>query len=331
MKAITYFNYGPPEVLQIKEVEKPEPGEDEILIRVQAAEATKADCEMRAFKYSVKWFWLPLRIVMGITKPKKQILGGYFAGEIEAIGKNVTTFTVGDAVFGSAGFGQGAYGEYLCLPASGTITTKPNNMSFAAAAAVPLGGLNALHFMRKAKIQPGDKVLIIGAGGSIGSHAVQIAKTMGAEVTSVDSHVKQALLTNLGSDHFIDYTKENFADQDLQYDVVFDMVPSSSYAACINALKPKGRYLCGNPRLSIMIKTVFTNRFTSRSASFALAGESIEELQTLQKMIEAGDIVSIVDCIYPMEEAAEAHRRVETEQRQGAVVLAIGESVYQSV
>lgn len=330
MKAITYNSYGPPEVLQVNEVKKPEPGEDEIRIRVHAAEATKADCEMRAFKYSVKWFWLPLRIALGITKPRKQILGGYFSGEIEALGKNVSNFAVGEAVFGSAGFGQGAYGEYLCLPASASIIAKPENMSFAEAAAVPLGGLNALHFMQKAQIQPGDNVLIIGAGGSIGAHAVQIAKSMGAEVTAVDSHVKEALLMRLGVDHFIDYTKEHFSDRDKQYDVVFDMVPSSSYSTCINMLTSNGRYLCGNPRLSVMLRSVITNRFSSKSASFAFAGESIEDLQTLKDMIESGDIKSIVDRAYTMEEAAEAHRRVETETREGAVVLLIGETVHQS-
>ena len=153
MKAITYRNYGPPEVLQVKEVKIPETGTDDVLIRVQAAEATKADCEMRAFKYSVKWFWLPLRIALGITKPRKQILGGYFSGVIEATGDNVSNFAAGDAVFGSAGFSQGAYGEYVSLPSSSTLASKPKNMSFAEAAAVPLGGLNALHFMRKAQIK----------------------------------------------------------------------------------------------------------------------------------------------------------------------------------
>ncbi|MDA4847411.1 NAD(P)-dependent alcohol dehydrogenase [Hoeflea poritis] len=325
MKAITYAKYGPPEVLQLADVEKPAPGDDELLIRVRAAEATKADCELRGFKFSVNWFWLPLRIAVGITRPRRKILGGYFAGEIAAVGKDVTGFTVGDAVFGSAGLRMGAYGEFAALPSKCTIAAKPHNMSFAEAAAVPLGGLNALHFMRLAKIKDGDTVLINGAGGSIGAHAVQIARSMGAEVTAVDKAQKAEMLERLGIDHFIDYTRENFARMGKTYDVVFDMVPRSSYRACMAVLKPGGRYFTGNPRLSVMLRTVLTNRFTDKHASFAFAGETIEELDTLRQMIEDGKIVSIVDRVLPMGEAATAHRLVETEQRNGAIVLSIGE------
>ena len=194
MKAITYANYGSPEVLQTREQEKPVPKADEVLIRVQAAEATKADVEMRRFKFAVKWFWLPLRIVFGLRKPKRQILGGYFSGEVESFGTDVTQFSTGDQVFGSAALRLGAYGEYVALPASYAIVAKPTNMSFAEAAAVPLGGFNALHFMRLAEIRPGNQVLINGAGGSIGLHCVQIAKSMGAEVTVVDSTIKENVL-----------------------------------------------------------------------------------------------------------------------------------------
>jgi len=325
MKAITYSRYGPPEVLQLKGVPKPVPKDDEVLIRVRAAEATKADCEMRSFNFAVKWFWLPLRIALGVSKPRRQILGGYFSGEIAALGKDVSNFTAGEQVFGGAGLSLGAYGEYVALPASYTIVAKPNNMSFAEAAAVPLGGLNALHFMRKAMIRPGDKILINGGGGSIGAHAVQIAKSMGAEVTAVDSAIKEAFLARIGADHFIDYTVEDFAASGRTYDVIFDMVPGSLFSGCIRALNPGGRYLSGNPRLSVMFRSVWTNRFTDKSASFAFARETKEELLALKEMIEARKIESIVDRIYPMEQAAEAHRRVETEQRIGAIVIAIGD------
>jgi NADPH:quinone reductase-like Zn-dependent oxidoreductase len=325
MKAITYANYGPPDVLQLKEVEKPVAKADEILIRVQAAEATKADVEMRSFRFAVKWFWLPLRIAFGIRKPKRQILGGYFSGEVESLGKDVTQFSTGDQVFGATALRLGAYGEYVALPASYAIADKPANMSFAEAAAVPLGGLNALHFMRLAEIQPGDQVLINGAGGSIGAHGLQIAKSMGAEVTVVDSTIKENMLRRMGADQFIDYTKENFAAMGQSYDVIFDMVAGSSYTECINTLKPNGRYLSGNPSLSVMIRSVFTTRFTNKTARFAFAGETKEDLVTLKKMIEDGRIKPIVDRVYPMENAPEAHRRVETEQRLGAVVFAIGE------
>ncbi len=325
MKAITYSNYGPPDVLKLTDVEKPVPEDDEVLIKVRAAEATKSDCEMRSFEYSVKWFWLPLRIALGVRKPRRQILGGYFSGEIESIGKDVTHFSAGDQVFGAAQLRLGAYGEYVALPESYTIVGKPSNMSFAEAAAVPLGGLNALHFMRGAKIQVGEKVLINGAGGSIGAYAVQIAKAMGAEVTAVDSTIKEDMLRRIGADHFIDYTKEDFASSGRTYHVIFDMVPGSQYSACIKALNPNGRYLSGNPRFSVMLRSVLTTRFTDKTATFAFARETKEELAALKEMIEDGTIGSIVDRVLPMEQAADAHRLVETEQRLGAVVIAIGD------
>ncbi len=324
MKAITYSSYGPPDVLRLEDVARPVPKDDEVLIRVRAAEATKSDCEMRSFKYSVKWFWLPLRIALGVRKPKQPILGGYFSGEVESVGKDVTGFSVGDPVFGAARLRLGAYGEYIALPANYTIVPKPDNMSFAEAAAVPLGGLNALHFMRRARIRTGEKVLINGAGGSIGAHAVQIARSMGAEVTAVDSAIKEDLLRRIGADHFIDYTKETFSASGQTYDVIFDMVPGSSYTLCINALNPNGRYLSGNPSLSVMVRSVFTTRFTDKTAIFAFARESKSELSALKEMIEDGRVVSILDRVYPMAQAAEAHQRVETEQRAGAIVISIG-------
>ena len=324
MKAITYQKYGPPDVLQVSDVEQPDPKDNEVLIRVRAAEATKADCEMRSFKFAVKWFWLPLRLAVGVTRPRRKILGGYFSGEVVSVGSSVKRLSVGDEVFGGAGLQMGAYGEYLALPESACIVRKPDTMSHAEAAAVPLGGLNAIHFMRKARIQAGEAVLINGAGGSIGAHAVQIARSMGAEVTGVDSTIKQDFLHRLGADHCIDYTQQDFTDGERHYDVIFDMVPRSSYAACIRSLNPGGRYLSGNPRLSVMLRSVFTSRFSDKTAMFAFARETREELQALQTMIDEGKIRSIVDRVYPMEEAADAHRLVETEQRIGAVVIEIG-------
>lgn len=325
MNAIIYSKYGPPEVLHLAEVDKPIPKDNEVLIRVRAAEATKSDCEMRSFKFSVKWFWLPLRVAFGVRRPRRPILGGYFSGEIESLGKDVTRFSPGDRVFGAAQLRLGAYGEYVALPAKFTIVAKPKNMSFEEAAAVPLGGLNALHFMRRAKVQVGEKVLINGAGGSIGAYGVQIAKSMGAEVTAVDGAIKEDLLRRMGADHFIDYRKSDFTSSGLTYDVIFDMVPGSRYSACIKALNPDGRYLSGNPRLSLMLRSLCTTWFSDKTAGFAFAEESREELLALKEMIEDGRIGSIVDCVFPMDQAADAHRRVETEQRLGAVVIAIGD------
>ena len=326
MKAIVYTKYGAPDVLQVKEVEKPKPRDGEILIRIHAAEATKADCELRSFNFAVKWFWLPLRIAMGITRPKNQILGGYFAGEIESVGKDVSKFKKGDRIFGTTKLRMGSYGEYVCLPANYTIVPKPHNLTFEEAAAVPLGGLNALHFFRKANIRNGEKVLINGAGGSIGTFGVQIAKAMGAEVTAVDSTIKEEMLRQIGADHFFDYTTEDFTKSGQTYDVIFSMVAKSSYSECLKALKPKGRYLMANPRISDMLRSVLTSKFTDKTAIFVFAGEEVEELLTLKNMIEEGKIQSIVDKIYPLEQAAEAHRRVETEQRLGPVVISVGKS-----
>ena len=221
---------------------------------------------------------------------------------------------------------MGAYGEYVCLPASYTLVPKPHNVSFEEAAAVPLGGLNALHFLRKANIQKGEKVLVNGAGGSIGTFGVQIAKAMGAEVTAVDSTIKEEMLRRIGADHFFDYIKEDFTKSRKTYDVIFDMVAKSSYSKCVKALNPKGRYLMANPRMSDMLRSVMTSMFTDKKAIFVFAGEKEEELLTLKKMIEAGNIKPIVDKIYPLEQTAEAHRRVETEQRLGPVVISVGKS-----
>ncbi|PCJ88366.1 MAG: NAD(P)-dependent alcohol dehydrogenase [Thiotrichaceae bacterium] len=321
MKAIVYNKYGAPDVLQIKEIERPKPKDDEVLIKVHSAEVTKADCEMRSFNFAVKWFWLPLRLAFGVFKPKKNILGGYFSGDIERVGENVTKFVVGDKIFGSAQMRLGAYGEYLCLPDNYTIIKKPNNMSYEEAAAVPLGGLNALHFMRKANIKEGDKVLINGAGGSIGTFAIQIAKNMGAEVTAVDSPIKEAMLRQLGVDYFIDYTQENVATQGKTYDAIFNMVANSRYSDFIKILNSNGRYLIGNPKLVDMFRSVVTSKLTDKIVMFSFAGEKEEELITLRSMIEAGKIRSVVDKIYSFNQITQAHHRVETEKRIGIVVL----------
>jgi NADPH:quinone reductase-like Zn-dependent oxidoreductase len=322
VKAIIYERYGPPDVLRVAEVPRPEPGEGEVLIRVRAAEATKADCELRAFRFAVVWFWLPLRLGMGVFRPRRKILGTYFAGEVVELGPGATRFSIGDEVFGGLGLRMGAYGEYVAVPEDTSIVVKPANMTFEEAAAVPLGGLNALHFLRLVGVKSGDRVLVNGAGGSIGLHGVQIAKAMGAEVTAVDKTEKEAVVRRMGADHFIDYTKQGFADSGPTFDVVFDMVPNSSFGDCMQVLKDRGRYCTGNPRFSVMLRCLWTSRLTDKVASFAFARESLEELEALREMIEAGKIRSIVDEVVPMERVADAHRRVENETRLGAIVIA---------
>jgi len=323
MKSIVYEKYGPPEVLQVKVVETPIPNDDQILVKIHAAEVTKADCEMRSLDFQVKWLRLPMRIALGIMRPRKKILGGYFSGEVESVGNRVDSYKKGDNVFGAAGLRLGAHAEYLCLPAESTIVPKPRHSSFEAAAAAVLGGLNAIHFMQSANIQKGETVLINGAGGSIGIYGIQIAKALGAEVTVVDSLHKKKMLYHIGADHFIDYAKEDFTKCGRTYDVIFNMVAKYSYTACIRSLNPKGRYIMANPKLSDMLRALLTSMCTDKKAIFAFAGETKEELITLTKMMEKGQIKPVVDKVYSIDQAADAHRRVETEKRLGAVIIAI--------
>ena len=325
MKAVVYHKYGPPEVLHVADVEKPHPKDSELLIKVHAAEVTKADCEMRSFNFPVKWFRLPLRLVLGVTKPRRQVLGGYFAGEVASVGKDVTKFKVGDRVFGATGLRFGAHGEYVNLPENQTMALMPDNISFEQAAATPLGALNAIHFMRLANIKAGETVLINGAGGSIGTFALQIARDMGAEVSVVDTGAKEEMLRGLGAVDFIDYTKASFADEGKTYDVVFDMVASSDFGECIKVLKPGGRLLLGNPSISKMIRCALTTRFTDKTATFAFAKETEAELLDLKALLQENRITVVVDKVLPMERAVEAHHLVETEQRIGAIVLSIAQ------
>lgn len=322
MKAVVFSNYGAPSVLRVAELAKPAPADNEVLIRVRAAEVTKADTEMRRSSFPVKWFWLPMRLFMGPLKPRKPVLGGYFAGEVEAVGPSVEKYKIGDEIFGSAGVRFGAHGEYICLPENYLMVGKPVNLSFEEAASVPLGGLNAIHFMRRAEVKPGESVLINGAGGSIGIFSLQIAKAMGAgEITVVDSTIKEQMLRSIGADHFIDYKKTYFADHRKKYDVILNMVAGIPFTDCINALHDGGRYLMGNPKISDMLRAAVLPKSSKKTAIFAFAGEKEEELLALKKMLERKEISPVVDQVFPFEEAAEAHWRVEQERRLGAVVL----------
>jgi len=323
MKAISYKKYGPPEVLKLLDLSTPVPKKNEVLIQVCAVEVTKSDCELRSFKFPVKWFWLPLRLAFGVFSPKRNVLGGYFSGVVVALGKNAKKFAIGDEVYGCAKLKLGAYAEYIVLPETYSIAKKPQKMSFIDSASAPLGGLNALHFMRLAEIQPGENILINGAGGSIGAHALQIAKFKGLKVTAVDHSNKESFLRRLGADHFIDYKVTNVAISSEKYDVIFDMVVNSSYSGFLNLLNPRGRYLSGNPRLSVILRSFLTNLFTKKVSRVAIAQESVEELEELATMIDRGEIVSIVDRIMPMEDVIKAHHLVETEQRLGAIVISI--------
>ncbi|MBQ0721231.1 MAG: NAD(P)-dependent alcohol dehydrogenase [Gammaproteobacteria bacterium] len=322
MKAIVFDNYGPPEVLYVEEVPTPVPQPNEILIRVRAAEATKSDCEMRKSKGPIKWVWPYLRIATGILRPSRgRILGWYFAGEVESVGAKVTHFKPGDRVFGCTKLRFGAYGEYVTLPESYTVALMPEDMSFEDAAAVPLGGLNALHFLRRAKIKPHESILVIGAGGSIGMFTVMIAKSLGAKITVVDKAEKLPMLFKIGADEAIDYQREDYWAIDKRFDVVFSTVAHSVYDKALSVLNPGGRYIVANPRLADLVRSIFTSSFTDKRSIVALALEKQEELETLKSMLELGTIQSIVGHVFPMREAAKAHHLVESEGRRGAVVL----------
>src|SRR6266699_6157722 len=322
MKAIVCTKYGPPEVLQLREVEKPTPRDNEVLIRVHAATVTKGDCELRSLKLPLLWK-LFLRIGFGIRAPRKKILGQELAGEIESVGETVTMFKKGDQIFANTGLHLGAYAEYDCLPEKGLIATKPSNMSYEEAAAVPVGGLHALQYLRKANIQSGQKVLINGAGGSIGTVAVQLAKYYGAEVTGVDSMGKLDMLRSIGADHVIDFTREDFTKNREKYDVVFDTVGKSSYTATVGSLKENGFYLLGNPGLLQMIRAPWTSRKGSRRVVGRMEPYRTEDLGFLKELIEDGKIRSVIDRRYPLEETVEAHRYVDTGQKTGNVVITI--------
>ena len=326
MKAVVYHRYGPPDVLSVQEVPKPSPKANELLIRVVAAEVVKGDCELRSFQFPIKWFVLPLRLVMGITRPRRTILGGYFAGEVVQVGDSVSRFSVGDRIFGSAGIKMGAYGEFLCVPDSATVERIPSNATYEQAAALPMGGLNAIHFLNMADIQPGTRVLINGAGGSIGCYGVQIAKSKGAIVTAVDSGKKEGLLRSLGADHFIDYQQTLFSQGDNQYDVIFDVVAHSDMKTNARVLSDTGIYLSANPSLNVMLQTRQINKSTSKRASFAFAKETLQDLIGIKNLFEQGAITAPIDCVYSLADMPDAHRRVESEQRVGLVVVRVSES-----
>jgi NADPH:quinone reductase-like Zn-dependent oxidoreductase len=326
MKAMVWTAYGPPDVLQLQEVEKPAPQDDEVLIRIWATTVTAGDCEQRGLRLPV-WYALPMRLYAGLNRPQRiTILGMELAGEIESVGRDVKLFKEGDQVFGTPGMGVGTYAEYVCVPEDpreGALATKPANMTCEEAAAVPMGGLEALHFLRQGRIQSGEKVLINGAGGTIGTFSVQLAKYFGAEVTAVDSTGKLDTLRSIGADQVIDYTREDFTESRRTYDVIFDVVGKSSYSGSIRSLKQSGRYLLANFGLSQLVRGRWTSMTRGKKVIAGTASYSTENLIFLRELIEAGKIESVVDKRYPLDQIPEAHRYVETGQKKGHVVITV--------
>ena len=325
MRAIVWTRYGPPEGLQLQEVAKPTPKNGELLIKIHATTVAAGDCELRSLKFSIG-FRLLVRILMGLTKPRRKVLGQELAGEVEAVGEDVTLFEKGDQVFGTTGFGFGAYAEYICLPeksSGAAVAIKPANMTYEEAAAVPTGGLEALHFLRKAGSLNGRRVLINGAGGGIGTFAVQLAKYFGAEVTGVDSTGKLDMLRSIGADRAIDYTQEDVIKKGETYDVIFDVVGKSPFADCVAALSEDGRYLLANPRLSTMVRGLWTSARGGKKVIFRAASQKTEDLVFLRQLIEAGRVRSVIDRRFPLERIPEAHRFVETGLARGKVVITL--------
>lgn len=306
MKAIICTKYGPPEVLKLMEVNKPVPKNNEVLIKIFATAVTSSDCIVRGFALPAI-MWIPARLALGVTKPRKQILGMVLSGQIESVGEKVTQFKKGDKVFAHTFLRFGAYAEYTCMPETSAITLLPSNTTFEEACAIPFGGTLALYFLKKSNIKKEQKILVYGASGAVGTSAVQLAKHFGAEVSGVCSTVNLELVKSLGADIVIDYTKENFTGNGKQYDLIFDAVGKkrSSHLHHKNSLKPNGQFISvddGNPGERAICK---------------------ENLNILKELTENGILKPAIDKIYPLEQIVEAHRYVDTGHKKGNVIITV--------
>jgi NADPH:quinone reductase-like Zn-dependent oxidoreductase len=320
MKAIVQTKYGPPEVLQLQEIEKPAPKKDEVLIRVNATTVTAGDVRMRSFTVPLL-FWLPGRIALGFTKPKNPILGCELAGEIEAVGNDVKLFKEGDQVYAATTFGPGTYAEYMYIDENGPVAIKPANLTYEEAAAVPFGALSALSFLRKADIQSGQKVLINGASGAVGTAAVQLAKYFGAEVTGVCSTANLERVKSLGADEVIDYTREDFTKNGQTYDIIYDAVGKLSFSHCKSSLKENGFYLAG---AMTELQGAWLSMTNSQTVVAGSEPERKEDLVFLKELVEAGKLKPVIDRRYPLEQIPDAHRYVDQGHKVGNVVITVG-------
>jgi NADPH:quinone reductase-like Zn-dependent oxidoreductase len=322
MKAMVYTRYGPPEVLHLADVPKPVPRRHEVLIRVRATTVSVADVRCRAFRVPLS-FWILARLSLGVLKPRRSILGGELAGDVEEIGQDVVRFKKGDAVFAETLTRPGAYAEYTCLPETGVIALKPTNMTYEEAAAVPIGARAALHYLRRAHVASGQRVLVYGASGSVGTFAVQLAKYFGAHVTAVCSGSNLDLVKSLGADAVIDYTTERFAAGGNTYDVILVAVNRCSFADCMRALKEKGIYL--NVTTPIRTLRMWWAALTSHKTIITgeMADENGDDLVFLHGLIARHQLRAVIDRRYPLEQLADAHRYVDDGHKKGNVVITV--------
>jgi NADPH:quinone reductase-like Zn-dependent oxidoreductase len=324
MKAIVATKYGPPEVLQLQEVEKPTPNAHEILIRVHATTVNVGDYRMRSFTVP-PLFWLPARLTLGFTKPKQPIFGMELAGEVEAIGKAVKRFQVGDQVFASTlAENFGAHAEYKCLPEDAAVVTKPQQMSYEEATTLPISATTALYFLKQGNIQPGQKVLIHGASGAVGTFAVQLAKQFGATVTGVCSTRNVALVRSLGADQVIDYTQEDFTQNGERYDMILNAAGKTTFSHCKGSLQDKGIYL--DPVMVLSeLKGLWYALTTGKQVIGGTPVPHTEALVFLKALVEAGQLKPVIDRCYPLEQMVEAHRYVDQGHKSGNVVIKVSQ------
>jgi len=324
MKAVVCTRYGPPEVLELREIAKPVPNDNEVLIKVYATTVNATDPISRKGEPFIARLVPP-----ALTGPRNPILGDEMAGEVEATGKDVKLFKEGDQVYGCTGLGPGTYVEYLCMPEEKVLALKPANLTYEEAAAVPSGGLTALIFLRdKGGIHSGQKVLVYGASGSVGTFAVQLARYFGAEVTGVCSTTNLDMVKSLGADEVIDYTKNDFAKRDQTYDVIFDTVGKISFTSSKSSLNKRGIFLETFPGLAVVLQMLWTSMLGSKKAIFTASSfkYSAKDLVFLKELIEAGKLKPVIDRTYPLEEIVEAHRYVEKGHKKGNVVITIAGS-----
>lgn len=322
MKAIVYERYGPPEVLQLKEVEKPTPKDNEVLIKTHATTVTAGDWRVRSLNTPVG-FGLISRLVFGVSRPRQPLLGSELAGEIESVGKDARKFKVGDQVFAFTDASLGCYAEYKCMPEDGAVALKPPKLTYDEAAALSFGGTTALDFLRRGKLQSGEKVLVNGASGGVGTAAVQLAKHFGADVTGVCSTANAELVRSLGASHVIDYTKEDFTQNGETYDVIVDTVGTAPFSRSKASLKEGGRLLLLVAGLPAMLQIPWVSMTSSKKIIAGPASGRAEDLRFLAKLAETGEFKPVIDRRYPFEQIAEAHRYVDTGRKKGNVVITL--------